>query len=387
MPEDETGVAEQTGSSAEMTSRRQAAGVIGAVMGTTVAAGMVSATLPALGAPAQTGTPLRMPDPPPVLVPRTDLVNVLEYETQARLVLGPAKVAPILGSDRTVTDRITLRPRMNIPTRDLDLTSTLFGDEHFTPIIVGPIADQKRFHPEGEIAMARGASAAKAAMVVSSDASVPLAEIAQAATTPLWLQVYANSPKVKDVLAEASAAKAKAVIVTVNAGASAGGPAAQGDIDWASVDTVVKGTSLPVIVKGVTRPQDAKEAAARGAKGVVVSNYRGGNAAALTGTLLLIAPVVQAVGDQVPVLVDGSFRRGTDILKALGLGAKGVLIGRPVMWGLAAYGADGVQGVVEMLQTELARYMGMCGRPSLAAVNSSIVRVHAPLPTVKSKHV
>ena len=387
MPEDETGVAEQTGSSAEMTSRRQAAGVIGAVMGTTVAAGMVSATLPALGAPAQTGTPLRMPDPPPVLVPRSDLVNGLEYETQARLVLGPAKVAPILGSDRTVTDRITLRPRMNIPTRDLDLTSTLFGDEHFTPIIVGPIADQKRFHPEGEIAMARGASAAKAAMVVSSDASVPLAEIAQAATTPLWLQVYANSPKVKDVLAEASAAKAKAVIVTVNAGASAGGPAAQGDIDWASVDAVVKGTSLPVIVKGVTRPQDAKEAAARGAKGVVVSNYRGGNAAALTGTLLLVAPVVQAVGDQVPVLVDGSFRRGTDILKALGLGAKGVLIGRPVMWGLAAYGADGVQGVVEMLQTELARYMGMCGRPSLAAVNSSIVRVHAPLPTVKSKHV
>jgi len=387
MPEDETGVAEQTGSSAGMTSRRQAAGVIGAVMGTTVAAGMVSATLPALGAPAQTGTPLRMPDPPPVLVPRTDLVNVLEYETQARLVLGPAKVAPILGSDRTVTDRITLRPRMNIPTRDLDLTSTLFGDEHFTPIIVGPIADQKRFHPEGEIAMARGASAAKAAMVVSSDASVPLAEIAQAATTPLWLQVYANSPKVKDVLAEASAAKAKAVIVTVNAGASAGGPAAQGGIDWASVDTVVKGTSLPVIVKGITRPQDAKEAAARGAKGVVVSNYRGGNAAALTGTLLLVAPVVQAVGDQVPVLVDGSFRRGTDILKALGLGAKGVLIGRPVMWGLAAYGADGVQGVVEMLQTELARYMGMCGRPSLAAVNSSIVRVHASLPTAKSKHV
>ena len=387
MPEDETGVAEQTGSSAGMTSRRQAAGVIGVVMGTTVAAGMVSTTLPASGAPAQTGAPLRMPDPPPVLVPRTDLVNVLEYETQARLVLGPAKVAPILGSDRTVTDRITLRPRMNIPTRDLDLTSTLFGDEHFTPIIVGPIADQKRFHPEGEIAMARGASAAKAAMVVSSDASVPLAEIAQAATTPLWLQVYANSPKVKDVLAEASAAKAKAVIVTVNAGASAGGPAAQGDIDWASVDTVVKGTSLPVIVKGVTRPQDAKEAAARGAKGVVVSNYRGGNAAALTGTLLLIAPVVQAVGDQVPVLVDGSFRRGTDILKALGLGAKGVLIGRPVMWGLAAYGADGVQGVVEMLQTELARYMGMCGRPSLAAVNSSIVRVHASLPTAKSKHV
>jgi len=315
-------------------------------------------------------------------------VNVLEYEAQARLVLGPAKVAPILGSDRTVTDRITLRPRMNIPTRDLDLTSTLFGDQHFTPIIVGPIADQKRFHPEGELATARGTSAAKAAMVVSSDASVPLATVAQAATTPLWLQVYAKSPKVKDVLAEAGAAKARAVIVTVNAGTSAVAPAtpASAQIDWAAVDAVVKGTSLPVIVKGITRPEDAKEAVARGAKGVVVSNYRGGNAAALTGTLLLVAPVVQAVGDRIPVLVDGSFRRGTDILKALGLGAKGVLIGRPVMWGLAAYGADGVQGVVEMLQTELARYMCMCGRPSLAAVNPSLVRVHAPLPTVRTNH-
>src|SRR6185437_11941960 len=125
------------------------------------------------------------PTPPPLQVPEADLVDVLEYEPQARLVLGAAKMAPIQGSDRTVTDRITLRPRMNIPTRDMDLTSTLLGDAHFTPIIVGPIAGQKRFHPEGEVAMARGASAAKAAMVISSDTSVPLASIAQAATTPL----------------------------------------------------------------------------------------------------------------------------------------------------------------------------------------------------------
>src|SRR3954470_3723260 len=111
-PDDETRVTEETGSPAGIPSRRQAAGVIGTVMGTTVAASMVS--VPALGAPSPAATPFRVPAPPPVLVPRTDLVNVLEYETQARLVLGPAKVTPILGSDRTVTDRITLRPRMNI---------------------------------------------------------------------------------------------------------------------------------------------------------------------------------------------------------------------------------------------------------------------------------
>ena len=386
-PDEKTIPAEETNTAAAMTSRRQAIGVMGT---TAAAAGMASAGLPALGASAQAAaeTPLRVPLPPPVLVPRGDLVNVLEYEPQARLVLGPAKVAPILGSDRTITDRITLRPRMNIPTRDLDLTSTLFGDQHFTPIIVAPVADQKRFHPDGEVAMAQGASAAKAAMVVSSDASLPLATIAQAATTPLWLQVYAKSPKVKDVLAEAHAANARAVVVTVNAGTSAARPAQPADapIDWAAVDAVVKDTSLPVIVKGITRPQDARQAVAHGAKGVVVSNYRGGNAAALKGTLLLVAPVVQAVGDQIPVLVDGSFRRGTDILKALGFGAKAVLIGRPVMWGLAAYGADGVQGVVEMLQTELARYMCMCGRPSLAAVDPSLLRVHAALATGRNTH-
>lgn len=386
-PDNGTIVAKETGSPTGMTSRRQVIGV----MGTTASATVVGATMPALDAQAQTRaeTPLRVPIPPPALVPRAELVDVLQYETQARLALGPAKVAPILGSDRTITDRITLRPRMNIPTRDLDLTTTLFGDQHFTPIIVGPIADQKRFHADGEVATARGASAAKAAIVVSSDASAPLATIAQATAAPLWLQVYAKSPKVKDVLAEAGAVNAKAVIVTINAGTSAMGPAtpASARIDWAAVDAVVRGTPLPVIVKGITRPEDAKEAAAHGAKGVVVSNYRGGNVAALKGTLLLVAPVVQAVGGQIPVLVDGSFRRGTDIVKALGFGAKGVLIGRPVMWGLAAYGADGVQGVVEMLQTELARYMCMCGRPSLAAVDDSLVRVHAPLPTVRKDHV
>ena len=380
MPDKATIAAEKTGSSAEGTSRRQAIGA----MGTVISAGMASVAMPAL-AQTPAATPLGAL---PVLAPRADLVNVLEYEHQARLALAPAKIAPVLGSDRTVTDRITLRPRVNIPTRDLDLTTTLFGDQHFTPIIVGPIADQKRFHPDGEVAMARGASAAKAAMVVSSDSSMPLAAIAQAATTPLWLQVYASSPKVKDLLAEASAAKAKAVIVTVNAGTSASGPAtpASERIDWAAIDAVVKGTSLPVIVKGVTRPQDAKEAAARGVKGVVVSNYRGGNVASLSGTLLLITPVVQAIGGQVPVLVDSSFRRGTDIVKAFGFGAKGVLIGRPVMWGLAAFGADGVQGVIEVLQTETARYMCMCGRPSLASVDSSLVRVHGLLPAVRTNN-
>ena len=346
------------------------------VMGMAASAGVGAAAAPALAAAPQGGAVFRAPLPAPALVPRAELVSVLQYEAQARRVLGPERIAPILGSDRSVTDRITLHPRMNVSTRDLDLTSTLFGDEHFAPIIVGPIADQRRFHAEGEIATARGASAAQAAMVVSSDASLPLAAIAEAASKPLWLQVYANSPKAKMALAQAGDVGARAVIVTVNAGAAAVPASAR--IDWAAVEALVRATPLPVVVKGITRADEAREAVARGARGVVVSNYRGGDASALPGTLLLIAPVVEAVGGQVPVLADGSFRRGTDILKALAFGAKGVLVGRPARWGLGAYGADGVQGVIEMLQTELARYMAMSGCPTLAAIRPELARVHAP---------
>jgi len=380
MPDDDNGA--KTVPSAGGTSRRKALGVLGAVSASMAGAALTAQTTQAQGQAAQT---LRMPAPPPALAPRTELVNVLEYEEQARTLIGAARLAPVTGSDRTVTDRMTLWPRMNIPTTGLDLTCNLFGDDHFTPIIVGPMANQRRFHADGELATARGASAAKAAMVVSSDSSVPLADIAREVTTPLWLQVYAGSPRTSALLSQAAAAKARAVIVTVNAGtsATAAATAVGTPVNWAGVDAVVKGSSLPVIVKGITTPQDAREAVKRGAKGVVVSNYRGGSAANLPGTLLLLPPVVQAVGGQVPVLVDGSFRRGTDILKALGLGAKGVMVGRPVMWGLAAYGTPGVQGVVEMLQTELARYMCMCCRPSLAAIDSTLVRIHAPRPAAR----
>ena len=133
---------------------------------------------------------------------------------------------------------------------------------------------------------------------------------------------------------------------------------------------------MPVLVKGVTTVEDAKAALRQNVRGIVVSNY-GGLGGARGGALVLQLPaIVDEVAGKVPVLVDGSFRRGTDILKALAFGAQAVLVGRPVMWGLAAYGAEGVQGVVEMLQTELARYMAMCGRSSVKTLGRDLLRVH-----------
>ena len=147
-------------------------------------------------------------------------------------------------------------------------------------------------------------------------------------------------------------------------------------MDWAAFSALKRGVSVPVLVKGITTPDAARLALQNGADGIVVSTY-GLVSSSKQAPILALPNIVDAVAGKVPVLVDGSFRRGTDILKALAFGAQGVLLGRPVMWGLAAYGADGVQGVVEMLQTELARYMGLCGKSNLKVLDRTMVKVHA----------
>lgn len=368
MSDDETRAPERATPPPRLVSRRLALGAMGTVA---AAAGVAASAAPAQ---AQVGSTFNLPMPPHRPPPMAELVNLWQFEDEARAKIGAARLAPVAGSDRTVTDRITLMPRINIPARNLDLTTPLFGDNHFTPIIIGPVANQKRFHPEGELATARGAAKAYSGLIVSSASDTPLAQIAAATNQPLWVQVDGKAPGLRDATAQAAAHKAKAVVVTIN-------PAAP---DWTAVDAAVKATSLPVIVKGVTTAQQAKDAVARGAKGVVVSNWRAGAPANQPGTLLNIEPVVQAVGGQVPVLADGSFRYGSDVLKALALGAKAVLVARPAMWGLASYGSDGVQGAVEFLQTDLARFAAMCGCTSVAAINRKVVRIHPALPAART---
>jgi 4-hydroxymandelate oxidase len=134
---------------------------------------------------------------------------------------------------------------------------------------------------------------------------------------------------------------------------------------------------VPVLVKGVTTVDAAKAALQQNVQGIIVSNDGGLAAPRGDALVLQLSAIVDAVAGKVPVLVDGSFRRGTDILKALALGAQAVAVGRPVMWGLAAYGAEGVQGVIEMLQTELARYVAMCGKSNVKMLGRDVVHVHA----------
>jgi 4-hydroxymandelate oxidase len=320
---------------------------------------------------------------PPRPAPREQLVNVLEYEEQAKANLAADLYALIAGGDRTAFDRITLRPRMLQPTLDLNLGLTLFGDPLFAPVVVGPIANQRQFHRDGELAAVAGASAAKAAMVISSRSSVAVGEILAKAESPIWYQVFAADPMAKTLARDAARAGCRAICVTVGVPLSDKGARSvvpDSKVDWAGVAAIGRDIGVPVLVKGITTPEAARIALKHGVQGVIVSHYRGLRRSDHGAGVLALPAIVDAVGGQVPVLADGSFRRGTDVLKALALGARAVLVGRPVMWGLAAYGADGVRGVIEMLQTELARYMAMCGQSNLQMLDRSILRVHAPAP-------
>jgi 4-hydroxymandelate oxidase len=315
-------------------------------------------------------------EPPIRLAPRGELVNVLEFEDQATRKLSRTAYAAIAGSDREAFDRMTLRPRMMVNCMDLDLTTELFGDRMFAPILIGPIAQQRTFHPEGELATARGAAAAKAVMVVSGRSSYPIDEIAAQARTTLWYQVEPEEHigNVRTQIRRAIKAGCKALCITVERGSATAGPA----VDWAVIDQMRQGVDVPVLLKGVMTPEDAKIAVRKGLQGIVVSNYRRHTTAKSGPMPIEVLPsIADAVEGKVPVLVDGSFRRGADMLKALAFGARAVLVGRPPMWGLAAYGADGVQTVLELLQTDLARMMGGCGRPAIKTIDRSVVKIHA----------
>ena len=302
-----------------------------------------------------------------------------EFEAEAQHAL-PADVFRLLsGSERSAFDRITFRPRMMVNCLDLNLALDLLGVPLFAPILVGPVSDQRRFHPDGELATVRGASAGQAAVVVSSRSSQPLPAIAAAATTPLIFQTFAGDgpATIRSQAQDAERAGCKAILITMATPDAGGRPAR---LDWGVVDALRSAVSVPVIVKGVTSAGEASTAVSRGAQGLVVSTYGRTTTPEQPAPLLAVAPIVEAVGPQVPVLVDGDIRRGSDVMKALASGARAVLVARPVMWGLAAYGADGVQAVVELLQTELARVMGCCGTPNLGAITRAVVRVHAAPP-------
>jgi isopentenyl diphosphate isomerase/L-lactate dehydrogenase-like FMN-dependent dehydrogenase len=284
------------------------------------------------------------------LTPVEDLANTLEMEAAARHMVSPALFSEIAGSDRSAFDRITLRPRLMVNTLGLDLSLDLFGERLFAPILIGPTALQGRFHADAERAMIEGADAAKTAVVFSANTTIPAEQLA-----PVWMEM--------DPAKQAIPPSAKVLILTVPFG-------------WADFDRLRNATKLPLIVKGVMSPGDAQLLAKRGANGIIVSNYRKTPTTGLAAPIEVLPSIAAEINNKIPILIDGSFRRGSDILKALALGARAVLLGRPPLWGLAAYGARGVRQVMEQLQTELARDMAMCGKITLQQLAPDLVKIH-----------
>jgi len=305
------------------------------------------------------------------IAPAGELVNTLEFEAMAQRKLDPATFAETAGSDRKVFDRMTFMPNMMVNTSKLDLTAKLFGDSSYTPILIGPTAQQKRYHPEGELAMVRGASAAKTFVVVSSRCSFPIEQIAAESKTTLWYQVFPepDMAAVRSRVEQAVKAGCKAVCLTLGADPAAG-------LDWTAIDGLRKAINVPFLLKGITSPEEAKTAVGKGIQGIVVSSYAPRSLVGLAQPMQVLPAIADAVGGKATILVDGSFRRGSDVLKGIALGAQAVLLGRPPLWALAAYGAEGVQTMLELLQSEMARNMAQCGRANLAAIDRTMVRIH-----------
>ena len=317
-------------------------------------------------------------EPPGRIPPLNELVNAREFEAIAKRRLDSLTFAEIAGSEHGPFDRVTLRPRLMVDTTHMDLTATLFGQQMYMPILAGPVSRLKRFHPEGELAMARGVSAAKSLMVVSADASVPLEQIASQAKCPLWYQVWPDGDikKMRAGVEQAVGAGCKALCITTGDAHGGSPDTVTAGVDWRAIDALRQRLTIPVIVKGVMSPEEAQKAIAAGINGIVVSNYSSRPIAGVASPIEMLPAISEAVRGKAPILIDGSLRLGSDVFKALALGAQAVLLGRPTVWGLAAYGEQGVQSVIELIQSEFARDMAMCGKVDLKALDSSAVKIH-----------
>jgi isopentenyl diphosphate isomerase/L-lactate dehydrogenase-like FMN-dependent dehydrogenase len=355
-----------------------------------------------------------------------DLLDVLEFEELARKALPPAHwgyMTTGVDDDATVRANREAMSHFQIRARRLagvgkaDLSLELFGKKWESPIYFSAVSGQRAFHPEGELATARAAKAKGVVQMLSTAASTGVEAVGRALGEPPWYQLYMPATwgeteklihRVEDagcgVLAwtvdtmggrntETGPRLARTdtrdclgchpTRPTFNQGAGRNGtkPMLKGlsgemkgtDADWRDLDRLKKLTKMKVLLKGVDTAEDAVLAREHGADGVVVSNHGGRATDTGRGTIDILPEVVDAVGRQMPVLVDGGFRRGTDVFKALALGARAVGIGRPYVWGLAAFGQDGVERVIEILRAELAMTMRNCGVASVGGFSRDSV--------------
>jgi 4-hydroxymandelate oxidase len=311
--------------------------------------------------------------------------------------------------------RLRLYPRVLVDVSRRSMATHVLGHAIRLPVLVAPTAFHRLAHPDGELATARGAGEAGTVMILSSLSNTPVEDVVRAASGPVWFQlyVYRDRGATEALVARAEAAGCKALVVTVDVplsgtrerdvrnqfklpdGLTVANMAAAGygqigptegsgltayvadrldpSLSWKDIVWLRSITRLPILVKGVLRADDARRAVDAGVAAVVVSNHGGRQLDTAPPTIEALGSIVDAVKGGCEVLIDGGVRRGTDVLKAVALGAKAVLIGRPVLWGLAVGGDAGVARVMGILRDEIDLAMALLGAPTLADVSRDLV--------------
>jgi len=313
-------------------------------------------------------------------------------------------------------EKILLHYRVLVDVAQRSLATTVLGEQLAMPIAVAPTAFHRLAHPDGELATVRGAGDAGALFILSTLSNTRVEHVVAAASGPVWFQlyVYKNRAATEALVRRVEAAGCRALVLTVDApllgrrerdvrnrfalpneigvenlhasgygmvpamSAESGLAAYFADLldpalTWDALAWLRSITKLPILVKGIVRADDAVLAVTNGAAGIVVSNHGGRQLDSSPATIDVLPRIADAVAGRAEILLDGGIRRGTDVIKAIALGARAVLVGRPILWGLAAYGREGVAGALGLLRRELDLAMALCGCAGIAAITRDLV--------------
>jgi isopentenyl diphosphate isomerase/L-lactate dehydrogenase-like FMN-dependent dehydrogenase len=379
--------------------------------------------------------PNRLPDPilwapmktEDLIASPKEAINVFDFEPVARKNIPPAHFGYMAsGIDDEVTLRANregflkfqLRPRRLVDVSKVDMSVELFGTRYPSPIIVAPVGGQKAFHAEGEMAVARAAKAGDHAMILSTQTTSSVEDVTKARGAPVWFQLYASNKWEVARSHVLRAEKAGCPVVTVTVDRNGGRNQetlfrlTQGDnrdckgchdrsslkanqarrsfftgvdldglthlqssnMTWDFLKRLRDTTRMKIVLKGILAHEDAALAVERGMDGIIVSNHGARSEDSGRSTIDALPEILEAVRGRMPVLVDSGFRRGTDIAKALAMGAQGVCVGRPYVWGLGAFGQPGVERVLELLRIELRAILQQVGAPALKQLTPAMVR-------------
>ena len=353
---------------------------------------------------------------------RLDPINLYDYEARAKQVLPHNNWGFIEAGamdefttrrNRSAFEEVALRPRFLRDISERQLATTVLGEEISFPVMISPAGGHMNAHPEGELATARGAGMSNTLMMLSTSSNYSMEEVSGVATGPLWFQLYHRGYDLSEMLVHrAEEAGYKAIVLTVDTpvpspkerdlrnryertaelGNFRGADRPRSEISgtdetpgwevsrtspitWKELDWLRSLTQLPLVLKGIRTAEDAYIAVENGVNGILVSTHGGRQLDMTMGSIEMVPEIVDAVKGQAEIYVDSGVRRGSDVLKALALGAKAVGIGRPLYWGLAVDGAEGVHGVLELLREELDRAMAYCGQTSVNDLEPNLVSV------------